>query len=61
MNENKEYQTIQEIADEYGVTYTTIRRWTKDGLPFSVQKVVGRKPTMKIETADVEAYLKLRR
>ncbi len=51
-------KTIQEVANHYGVTYTAVRKWIDKGLPYTVKKSIGRKPTMMLDLADVEAFHK---
>ncbi len=50
-------KTIKQVADHYGVSYMAVRNWVKDGLPYTVQKVVGLKPRMMLDMDDVGEYL----
>ena len=50
--------TISEAANKYSVTPLTIRNWIKDGVPFDVEKVIGIRPRMKVDTDEIEKYLK---
>jgi len=49
--------TVYEAAKKYKVTPLTIRNWIKDGVPFEVEKVIGIRPRMKVNTDDIEKYL----
>ena len=53
------YKTVKEIANEFGVTNTSVRNWIKSGLKYKTEKVVGVKPRMVIRPSDVRRHLGL--
>jgi hypothetical protein len=55
----KDYKTVKEIAQMYGVTTSGVRYWISKGLPFKVEKVVGVKPRKVIHPDDVPVFLGL--
>ena len=55
--ENK--KTVAEIAEIYGVTTMGVRYWIDNGLPYSIEKVIGVKPRMVIKIEDVDKFLNL--
>ena len=53
----KEYKTIAEIAEEFKVTYESVRLWIKKGLTFKTEKIVGFKPRKVLRSEDVKKFL----
>jgi len=51
-------KTIQEIATMFNVSYESVRKWTKKGLPYKYEKVIGRRTRKMIEVSDVYNYQK---
>ena len=54
-----EIKTVEEIAKAYGVTSMAVRFWIKKGLPYKIEKVIGIKPRIVIETKNVDNFLKI--
>lgn len=48
--------TVQETADRFGVSVTSVMNWMKDGLPYEIEKVIGIKARAKINPDDVKKY-----
>ena len=55
----KDYKTLQQIADERGLSYQAVRNWIDRGLPYKTEKVLGHKPRMVVDPKEVEKFLKL--
>lgn len=51
-------ETVQGIADKFGVSGVAVRNWLKDGLPYKLEKIIGRKTRIIIDVADVYNYHK---
>ena len=45
--------TVREIAERFGVGETAVYNWMKDGLLFTMEKVIGVKPRALIDPEDV--------
>lgn len=56
----RQYLTVREVATELRVGEETVRRWIRDGALAATQ-VGGRRAGLRIERADLEAYLDARR
>ena len=54
-----EFKTVEGIAKAYGVTGMAVRSWIKKGLPYKIEKVIGIKPRIIIETKEVDNFLKI--
>lgn len=52
-------KTVKEIADLYGVTRAGVYYWIDRGLHYEIEKVIGLKPRMVIDPADVDKLLNL--
>lgn len=48
--------TVREISDKFGVTPTSVMKWMKDGLPYTIEKIIGLKPRAVIDPEDVIKY-----
>lgn len=48
--------TVQETADRFGVTINSVYNWMKDGLPYTIEKVIGIKTRAIIDPSDVKKY-----
>lgn len=49
---------VKEIATMFGVSGVTVRRWLNDGLPYKLEKIIGRRTRIIIDVADVYNYHK---
>ena len=56
----KNTKTLQEIADHFGVTYTTVSNWVGQGLKFETKRKIGKKPFKVTTIKNVESFLKQR-
>lgn len=53
----KDYKTLQEVAEEKGVSYQTVRNWVDKGLPCKVEKLIGYKPRMVVRLCEVDKFI----
>lgn len=51
--------SVSELAELLDVTPQGVRYWIKKGLPYRIEKVIGIKPRMVIDGADVIKFLDL--
>lgn len=51
--------TVQETADQRGVTTMAVYHWIKNGLKTSTRKVIGKKQHIVIDPKDVDDFLNL--
>lgn len=59
MINEKDYVSVAEVADIYGVSQPTVRAWVKDGCPVYYERQIKRKTRMVFDLKEVEAYLGL--
>ena len=52
-------KTVKEISEYFGVTPQTVGNWIKVGLPYGIEKIIGRKPRRIINQEDVYELLGL--
>ena len=50
-------KTIKEVAKLYDVSENTIRKWIRDGMSHRVEKVIGIRPRIVLDIADISRYL----
>lgn len=58
MNDQKEYYTVNEIAERYSVSRPTVYTWIEKGLPHSIRREIGRKPCTVICADDVDEFMR---
>lgn len=49
--------TITQLAKRFGVSETTIRNWTYDGLKTKTKKVIGKRKFKIVMESDLQEYL----
>ena len=52
-------ETVQQIADRFGVTKQAVYRWIRHGLAYKKERVIGRKERKVIDPANVVTFLRL--
>jgi predicted site-specific integrase-resolvase len=52
--------TVQETADRYEVTYMAVQKWIEKGLPYTTERVIGKKERRVLDEKDVEDFLQLK-
>jgi DNA-binding transcriptional MerR regulator len=50
--------TISELAERFGVSETTIRNWTYDGLKTESRKVIGKRRYKVVMSSELNRFLK---
>ena len=58
MREEKEFYTVAEIAELYGVTRRTVYDWIEKGLPVSRRREIGKKEHAVITCDDVDDFIR---
>ena len=55
----RDTKTTAEIAKQFGVTVQAVGLWIKNGLPYTTERIVGRKARRIISPDDVVKFLGL--
>ena len=59
MKEQASLLTAKEVAEEFGVSQTSVYNWVKNGLKYSVERRKGLKPRRLFDRLDVEDFLSI--